>query len=60
MIDLKMCMCFLSLNYLFLTFSHFYLDIFAWFQVSSRNLVSATPTVLDRSFFDFTCVLIMV
>ena len=33
----------------------------AWFRVCSRYLVSATPpTVLDRSFWNFTGVLIMV
>ena len=48
--------------FIFVTFFTFFnLDFFAWFQVCSGNLVSATPTtVLYRSFLNFTDILIMV
>ena len=51
-----------SLKFFFFSlFSHFNLDFFAWFWVCSGNFVSATPpTVLYRSFWNFTGILIMV
>ena len=56
------CAFYRILNLFFFSFFHiFNLDFFAWFRVYSGNPVSATPpTVLHRSFWNFTGILIMV